>query len=234
MSSFLHKQADKVLNKVQLRSSSSPTDQTQMQSSSTPTPCSKRGLCWPVENKDPVFPFTKPGSKISWICTSRRLSLLKPVIRQTHSHSHTDNWSPNPVPSSASLHFVPMTWNHVGLDTLPSKLSDSHATHLLAFNEPELPDQANMTASFAAEQWLTYIEPLRKQGIRCGSPGISSAGHAVGWLKEFWEKIKSGGGDVDFWCLHWFVQLVFLYCVKIFWLTCLREPQVWRRIGRVL
>ena len=30
---------------------------------------SKRGLCWPVDNhaKDPVFPFTKPNSKISWL-----------------------------------------------------------------------------------------------------------------------------------------------------------------------
>lgn len=27
----------------------------------------KRGLCWPNDNVDPVFPFTKPSSKITWL-----------------------------------------------------------------------------------------------------------------------------------------------------------------------
>lgn len=36
-----------------------------------------------------------------------------------------------------------------------------------------------MSTDLAAKEWLRGIEPLRKKGIRCGSPGISNAGHAV-------------------------------------------------------
>ena len=145
---------------------------------------SKRGLCWPVDNhnKDPVFPFTKPGSKISWLY----------------------NWSPNPTPDAGSLQFAPMQWNNVGIDDLANKAKEANAQAVLAFNEPELPDQSNMTAELAANEWLRCIEPLRKQGIRCGSPGISNAGHAVGWLVDFLARIRAGGGDIDFYCFHWY------------------------------
>ncbi|KAK4636030.1 Alkali-sensitive linkage protein 1 [Fulvia fulva] len=143
---------------------------------------SKRGLCWPVENKDPVFNFTKPGSKITWIY----------------------NWSPNTTAGCTSLDFVPMQWNNVGIDDLPTKIKDVNAHSVLYFNEPELPDQSNMSVELAANEWLRCIEPLRKQGIRCGSPGLSNAGHAVGYMQDFLCRIRAGGSDVDFLCLHWY------------------------------
>ncbi|KAF2172849.1 glycoside hydrolase family 128 protein [Zasmidium cellare ATCC 36951] len=146
---------------------------------------SKRGLCWPVENhpQDQVLPWTKPGSKVSWIY----------------------NWSPTPTPSSpSSLVFVPMQWNAHEISSLPRKVEESRSDTVILFNEPELPDQANMSAATCAQEWLTHIEPLRRRGVRCGSPGISCAGHAVGWLREFWGLVRDGGGDVDFWCLHWY------------------------------
>lgn len=148
------------------------------------TPASKRGLCWPSDNKDPVHTFTKPGSKITWLY----------------------NWSPTPTANSTSLSWVPMQWNGADIDNLSTKLTNSNTRidSILAFNEPELPDQANMTASAAAEAWLRCIEPLRKQRIRCGSPGISSAPQGVPWLQEFTALIRAGGSDVDFWALHWY------------------------------
>lgn len=117
-----------------------------------------------------------------------------------------DDWSPTPTPSSSSssLAFVPMQWNAHAISSLPQNLDDCKSDTLLLFNEPELPSQANMTASLCAQEWLTHIEPLRKRGVRCGSPGISCAGHAVAWLREFWGMVREGGGDVDFWCLHWY------------------------------
>lgn len=98
---------------------------------------------------------------------------------------------------------MPMQWNNVDIDQLPSKAKSAAATALLAFNEPELPDQSNMNVHLAAQEWLRCIEPLRRAGVRCGSPGISSAPHAVAWLQDFTRLIRAGGGDVDFWCLHW-------------------------------
>ncbi|KAK5679867.1 hypothetical protein LTS10_007815 [Elasticomyces elasticus] len=143
-----------------------------------PPATNKRGLCWPTENhgKDEVHTFTKPGSKISWLY----------------------NWSPSATPNANSLDWVPMQWNHVNIDDLQNKVKAANATTILGFNEPELPDQSNVDVELAAKEWLRCIEPMRKAGIRCGSPGISSAPQGVQWLKEFLKKIKEGGSDVDF------------------------------------
>ncbi|KAK3707735.1 hypothetical protein LTR37_011912 [Vermiconidia calcicola] len=143
---------------------------------------SKRGLCWPVDNKDAVAPFTRPGSKISWIY----------------------NWSPNPTPDSNSLQFVPMQWNHANIDQLHQKVKRANAGVVLGFNEPELPDQSNIPAETAANEWIRHVEPLRKAGIRCGGPGISNAPQAIGWLQDFLRRIRQGGSDIDFYCFHWY------------------------------
>lgn len=143
---------------------------------------SKRGLCWPNDNKDPVFPFTKPGSKISWLY----------------------NWSPNATQNASSIEFVPMQWNHVGIEDVAGKAKAANASIVLGFNEPELPDQSNMPAEMAANKWVEHIEPLRKAGVRCGSPGISSAPHGVAWLSDFVQRIRARGSDIDFYCFHWY------------------------------
>ena len=141
------------------------------------TPSSKRGIGWPVENKrDPVALFTRPGSRITWLY----------------------NWSPHPTPGASSLAFVPMQWNACGLAELPANVARSGARVCLAFNEPELPEQAHMTADVAARHWLATIEPLRRRGVRCGAPAISSAGHALTWLSDFLRRVRGAGGDVDF------------------------------------
>ncbi|KAF7185142.1 Alkali-sensitive linkage protein 1 [Pseudocercospora fuligena] len=76
---------------------------------------------------------------------------------------------------------------------------------VLGFNEPELSSQANMDAEVAAGEWMRVIEPLRRSGqLRAGSPGISSSPDGVKWMQEFLKRIRDKGGDVDFWCLHWY------------------------------
>ena len=95
-----------------------------------------------------------------------------------------------------------MQWNHVNIDALATKCGS--ATSILGFNEPELPDQSNMSVKLAAGEWLRCIEPLRRNGVRCGSPGISSAPHGVIWLREFLNLVRAGGGDVDFYAFHWY------------------------------
>jgi len=177
------------------------------------SPKSKRGLCWPVGNKDEVFPFTKPGSKISWLY----------------------NWSPNPTPNSTSLEWVPMQWNHVDIDALAGKVQAGHAAAVLGFNEPELPDQSNMSAELAAREWLRCIEPLRRAGVRCGSPGISSAPQGLAWLNHFLRLIREGRSDCDFYCFHWYgCELGQFY--DYIWSTYYQMPDqkkpVWVRVIR--
>lgn len=97
-----------------------------------------------------------------------------------------------------------MQWNHIDIDNLASKTKTANANIIIGFNEPELPDQSNMTPELAAKEWLRCIEPLRKRGIRAGSPGISSAPQGVVWLNAFLRLIHAQGSDVDFYCLHWY------------------------------
>ena len=157
----------------------------------------KRGLCWPTENVDQVFPFTKPGSKLKWLY----------------------NWSPAPTPNSASIEFVPMQWNNVNIHELHDKAMTVNAAAILGFNEPELPDQSNMSPELAAKEWLRWMEPLRKSGVRVGSPGISSAPQGVGWLQDFLRRVRQGGGDIDFYCFHWYGETLGQFYDYI-WSTC--------------
>ena len=97
-----------------------------------------------------------------------------------------------------------MQWNHVNIDALRDQVKNANSSAVLGFNEPELPDQSNMTAELAAHEWIRCIEPIRRAGIRCGSPGVSSAPQAVPWLEDFLRKIREAGGDIDFYCFHWY------------------------------
>jgi hypothetical protein len=97
-----------------------------------------------------------------------------------------------------------MQWNHVNIDELGQKAQAANAVVVLGYNEPELPDQSNMSVELAASEWIRCIEPLRKIGMRCGSPGISSAPQGVTWLKDFRARIQAAGSDFDFYCIHWY------------------------------
>ncbi|KAF3767926.1 hypothetical protein M406DRAFT_242902, partial [Cryphonectria parasitica EP155] len=114
------------------------------------------------------------------------------------------NWSPHATPDSQSLEFVPMQWNHVNVDSLAEHVRRAGAHTLLGFNEPELPSQSNMSAELAAREWVRAIEPLRREGVRCGSPAISSAPHGVQWMADFLARIRAAGSDIDFYCFHWY------------------------------
>lgn len=70
--------------------------------------------------------------------------------------------------------------------------------HLLGYNEPDRPDQANMSVDDAIAGW----PELLKTGLRLGSPAVSDGG--LGWLYEFMDKAKEKGYRVDFVAVHYY------------------------------
>ncbi|EEB87645.1 hypothetical protein MPER_14943, partial [Moniliophthora perniciosa FA553] len=50
-----------------------------------------------------------------------------------------------------------------------------NAEIILAFNEPDLASQSNLSPSDASHLWQQYIEPLRTSGIRLGAPAVTNA-----------------------------------------------------------
>ncbi len=101
--------------------------------------------------------------------------------------------------------FVPMVHGkaHVTpavLSEIKEKYEDGAYTHLLTFNEPDLPDQANMTV----EEALSYWNDLEEIGIPLSSPAVSYYDKTDGnaWLDEFMEKADERGYRVDFIAVH--------------------------------
>ena len=70
--------------------------------------------------------------------------------------------------------------------------------HLLGFNEPDRPDQANMSVDAIIKGW----PELQRTGLRLGSPATSDGG--LGMLYEFIDKADRAGLRVDFVAVHYY------------------------------
>lgn len=88
--------------------------------------------------------------------------------------------------------FLPMVWNAgINKDNIRRFVQDyPSAKYLLAYNEPNLTDQANMTPAQAAASWGELKEFAREVGLQIISPALNYgtlAGYndPVKWLDEF-------------------------------------------------
>lgn len=116
-------------------------------------------------------------------------------------------WGPstNNLYINSGAEFVPMVHNrgHVTpaiLANIKENYESGAYTHLLTFNEPDLPDQANMTVDEA----LSYWDDLEEIGIPLSCPAVSYYDKTDGneWLDEFMEKAEDRGCRVDFIAIH--------------------------------
>lgn len=95
----------------------------------------------------------------------------------------------------------------------------SNVSHLLGFNEPDRPDQSNMTFQAMLDQWPDFM----KSGLRIGSPAWSSEWNGVpggGNLFDFVDKCDELSYRMDFVALHcywvkspqqWYNDLKYIY-----------------------
>jgi RNA polymerase sigma factor (sigma-70 family) len=110
------------------------------------------------------------------------------------------DWSPNPVASVSGVEFVPMVWGggNVAGDLAKAK---ANGKTLLAFNEPDLKEQSNMTPQQVLDLW----PQLQATGMRLGSPAPAyGADTPGGWFDQFMTGVKQRGYRVDFITLHWY------------------------------
>ena len=70
--------------------------------------------------------------------------------------------------------------------------------HLLGYNEPDHPDQANLSVSEAIAGW----PDLLGTGLRVGAPAITDGGKA--WLTDFMSRANAAGLRVDFVPVHYY------------------------------
>lgn len=123
------------------------------------------------------------------------------------------NWGSS-VPYAQLMHdngmvFMPMAWNnHFGAAEMRAyKQSYPEAKYILAYNEPNLTDQANMTPEVAASYWPELKTFADEIGMKLISPAVNYgtlAGYSdpIKWLDEFFAQPGVSLDDVEGIAVH--------------------------------
>ncbi|MGC4853558.1 sigma-70 family RNA polymerase sigma factor [Micromonospora sp. DT4] len=97
--------------------------------------------------------------------------------------------------------FVPMIRSAENVNAGELARARAAGPYLLGFNEPDLPEQANMTVDRALDLW----PQLMATGSKLSSPAVAWGGaDPQGWLDRFMTGAEARGHRVDFIALHWY------------------------------
>jgi hypothetical protein len=147
---------------------------------------------------DPYVPVSPKKGVGTWDFRSVKAGVSKAQVSWYY------NWSVDPsrLPSSQKAKFVPMVWGATAVtDENLKRAKATGADALLAFNEPDRPEQANMTVQQAIDLW----PKLEATGLRLGSPSPAADGALQdGWLDWFFRLARARNYRVDFITLHWY------------------------------
>jgi len=133
--------------------------------------------------------------KWEWTSKKGTAGLLGGAANAKANASIVYDWSAGGNTENIDTQYVPMRHN-LGWDSFQLINSRKNVSSVLGYNEPERPDQSNMTVVSAIEQW----PELFKSGLRIGSPAPASITSA--WLTEFMGICESLNYRVDFIAFH--------------------------------
>jgi hypothetical protein len=114
------------------------------------------------------------------------------------------SWKPRDlyINPPIGVQYVPMIWN--AADVTKTKLEEAKSTGspvLLGFNEPDRPEQANMTVGQALILW----PQLEATGLELCSPATSDNPSTSGsWQERFFAGAKARNMRIDKLCVHWY------------------------------
>ena len=119
------------------------------------------------------------------------------------------NWGNNQNETAASwmdgegIDFCPMCWNgNYSASAIRSYVAAHPNTkYLLAFNEPNLTDQANMTPAQAAALWTPVVNLAKELHLKLVSPAmnygtLANYNDPIKWLDEFFEQPNVSIDDI--------------------------------------
>lgn len=129
------------------------------------------------------------------------------------------NWGPGTTEQAFSLfsrhdmEFCPMAWNAAWDEAAIRKLKVSHpeCRYILAYNEPNLTDQANMTPSVAAKDWPRLVKAAKELNMKIVAPAmnygtLSGYSEPWKWLDEFFAQPGVSLDDVDGIAVHCYMS----------------------------
>ncbi len=103
----------------------------------------------------------------------------------------------NVAVSTLNTEYIPMRHN-AGWNAYSNINNKQGSTAALGFNEPDRPEQADMTVAEVIGQWPNLLE----SGLRIGSPATSDGGLA--WLYDFIDEADAMNYRVDFVAVHFY------------------------------
>ncbi|KAJ7134787.1 glycosyl hydrolase catalytic core-domain-containing protein [Mycena epipterygia] len=143
----------------------------------------KRGLAYAATNDTDISQANQTSAVVSWVY----------------------NWGLIPPSNLADsgIEYIPMQWGAADIENLAVTVKGLGAKTLLTFNEPDFDQQSNINATYAAQLWMQYIEPLKASlGIQLGAPAVSSGASGRPWLTDFMAACSQC--TIDFIPFHWY------------------------------
>ena len=143
------------------------------------------------------------------------LPLLSPYISWDYNWGNTTNDNSALWFDSNEMDFCPMCWNgNYNADNIRAFVAAHPNTkYLLAFNEPNLKDQARMTPAEAAAIWAPVVALAKELKLNLVSPAmnygtLSGYGDPIKWLDEFFAQPGVDSNDVYAISIHCYMASV--------------------------
>lgn len=106
----------------------------------------------------------------------------------------------NVATSTPDAEYVPMRHN-LNWNAYANINTKQRSTHALGFNEPDRPEQANMSVETVIDAWPNLL----RSGLRLGAPALSdsaAAGQGLNWLYSSMDETHALGYRIDFVPVH--------------------------------
>ena len=112
------------------------------------------------------------SSEINYFITNKGLAAGAPLRAPAMGQAWYYTWGTSPVPGMEQMEFVPMRWGggtSASIQgTVQTAINEGYVS-ILGFNEPDLPEEANIPVQEVIDRWMDSFVPFRDQ-IRLVSP----------------------------------------------------------------
>lgn len=140
----------------------------------------ERGLAWAADNQ--------------WA-----KSVAKGDIMWYH---HWENGKVDTIPDN--IEYVPTYWGPQKASQwgqVKASMGGKMPKNLLAFNEPDVQGQANMSPQQAVSEFMKELQPFAEKGVNVSTPQMV---YNLDWLDQFMNGCKKAGCKISFAALHWY------------------------------
>ncbi|MCL2879763.1 MAG: glycosyl hydrolase [Treponema sp.] len=171
----------------------------------------------PINKRGVAYNFTTNSTNInngpaSTTDTDADMDLLTPAVKWFYNWGISASDAVAQAAAEHNLDFYPMAWNDVNETALRGYVAaHPECEYIMAYNEPNLTDQANMTPAQAAAKWPRLKALAGELNLKIVSPAMNygtleNYGDPIKWLDEFFRQPGVSLDDVCAIAVHCYMQ----------------------------